>query len=276
MGTSLTHTANRLLRHAGIRVIRAAQPSQLMRHLRKATERYTVDGVIDVGANAGQFAAQLRNAGFPQPIVSFEPASAPYRKLAEAAANDSNWRPQQLALGASSASVTLNVASYSLISSLHEPNERYRQFFGELGRTRVEHVQQRRLDEAIQPLLPPNEFPRLLLKIDTQGHDLEVLAGADGLLHRVTILVMELSFKSIYEESPTFAESVDELRSLGFELSGVFPVMEDDALTLYEADGVFVRPSLIADKGLVGSSQWAERCRDRMGTRLARNGRGPS
>lgn len=267
MRRSLAQAANRLLRHVGVKVTQADQPSEFMCHLRRVAERYPVDAVVDVGANAGQFAAQLRDAGFAQPIVSFEPASAAYDALAAAAAADVGWYPLRMALGASARDVTLNVASFSLLSSLHEPNERCGELFGELGRTHAESVVQRRLDEVLPGLSPIDELSRLLLKLDTQGHDLEVLAGAHGCLDRVAVLVIELSFKSIYEDAPTFVDAVSRVHALGFELSGVFPVLQDDALTLYEADAVFVRPALIADETLVGSSRGLSRASESLRTR---------
>ena len=49
-----------------------------------------------------------------------------------------------------------------------------------------ERVPLRRLDEVAGPYLRPDD--RVFLKIDAQGYDAEVLAGARGLIDRLTRL----------------------------------------------------------------------------------------
>lgn len=50
-----------------------------------------IDVVFDVGASIGQFAEQLRHAGYPGRIVSFEASSAAHLKLTARARHDTNW-----------------------------------------------------------------------------------------------------------------------------------------------------------------------------------------
>ena len=46
-----------------------------------------VDVVLDVGANSGQYASRLREAGFDGRIASFEPLSGPFSRLQRSASN---------------------------------------------------------------------------------------------------------------------------------------------------------------------------------------------
>src|ERR1700747_2841378 len=47
--------------------------------------------VLDVGANGGQFACEIREYGYQGRIVSFEPISSVHAQLVERAKGDRNW-----------------------------------------------------------------------------------------------------------------------------------------------------------------------------------------
>jgi len=58
-----------------------------------------IDLVLDVGANEGQFAMALRDAGYAGEIVSFEPISFVFAKLAANAVRGHHWTARRQALG---------------------------------------------------------------------------------------------------------------------------------------------------------------------------------
>ena len=76
-----------------------------------------VDVVIDVGANAGQYATDLRTAGYNGRIVSFEPQSGPFSLLEGNASTDPLWDCRHSALGETDGTVTINVAGNAGLSS---------------------------------------------------------------------------------------------------------------------------------------------------------------
>lgn len=79
-----------------------------------------IDLVLDVGANAGQFARKLRARGDRREIISFEPASEPFKKLAQLAASDPNWQVRKAALGARADKATVNIAENSVYNSFRD------------------------------------------------------------------------------------------------------------------------------------------------------------
>ena len=74
--------------------------------------------MLDVGANSGQFAASLRDAGYQGRIVSFEPLSGAFADLERAAASDPLWSCINLALGEENCTAVINVSANSYSSSL--------------------------------------------------------------------------------------------------------------------------------------------------------------
>jgi hypothetical protein len=81
----------------------------------------------------------------------------------------------------------------------------------------------------------------VLLKLDTQGFDMEVLLGGTNALRSCTIAVTECSLQPIYSGSIGFSEAVAFFENAGFLLSGVFPLGRDGDGALVEINCVFVR-----------------------------------
>jgi FkbM family methyltransferase len=237
------------LRKAGIEAGRydihtsaGAQLNRLLEHLR-------IDLVLDVGANRGQFAAELRSHGYRGRIVSFEPLSGAHASLVRAARSDANWRiAPRMALGDTEGNVDLHVAGNSLSSSILDMLPEHEHAAPGSGYVGNESVPLRRLDRVAGEFLAGGQ--RVLLKIDTQGYEDRVLAGAAGILERITALQCELSLVPLYSGQPLFDEMRGRLEAMGFELFALFPgyVHEQTGRTI-QLDGVFVRAksSVLAD-----------------------------
>ncbi len=83
---------------------------------------------------------------------------------------------------------------------------------------------------------------RALLKVDTRGHDLAVVAGAGRWLGRVSLIQLEASLKAVYDGAPQLVEVIPHLQERGFEVTGMFPVAGTPGLRLIEVDCVLGRP----------------------------------
>lgn len=201
--------------------------------------RYGVEVVLDVGANRGQYAKRLRTSGYRGRIVSFEPVPATYEVLKAAAENDPLWDVHRLALGSSTGSAAINIATDSTVSSFLEPNDEYVDRYAPGGTIGTDEVQVMRLDGVLDDILGGSG--PILLKCDTQGFDLEVLRGATGILDRVVAIQAELSVRPIYHGMIGYLDALREIAALGFTPAGFFPVDADDELRAVEVDGLFVR-----------------------------------
>lgn len=215
---------------------------QLEIHLKRLLDRYHIATVIDVGANIGQFRDLLRKRiGFSGMIHSFEPLPHLAAQLAARAKGDSQWSVHNLALGNENTTLPLNVMASDVFSSFRQPDTIETKSFSP-GNTvvRTEIVPVRRLDDLAQGLKGVKGAP-VLLKIDTQGFDLDVILGAKDLIAEVSALQFELSLLHIYKGVPSHFEMLKIVQDLGFEVSGFFPISHDEHLRAVELDCVMVR-----------------------------------
>ncbi len=209
-------------------------------HLVDLFARHHVDLVLDVGARNGESGELLRDNGYRGRIVSFEPVSSTFAQLKRRCDADPEWSCRQLALGSSDGTADINVTNYSSFSSLRNPTDLAGARFGnEVTITDVETVQVRRLDDIWDEVA--SGARSVFLKVDTQGWDLEVLAGATEHLPEVGILQTEMSLHSVYEGSPSWTESLAVLASYGFEPSAFVPVTKHRDGRLIEMDCVAIR-----------------------------------
>jgi hypothetical protein len=81
---------------------------------------------------------------------------------------------------------------------------------------------------------------RPFLKMDTQGFDLEVLAGAAAVCAEIPAAQSELYFQRVYRGAPSPFDSLDAFDREGFDVAGLFPVSHDPGLQLRACDGTFV------------------------------------
>src|SRR5690242_4817270 len=89
---------------------RGSAAKRAARQLMQGFDRFGIDFVFDVGANRGQFAQQIRAAGFSGRIVSFEPLSDAHEKLRQAATRDVLWSVHdRCALGDSDGSTVIHI-----------------------------------------------------------------------------------------------------------------------------------------------------------------------
>lgn len=220
------------------------EPEQLRRFL----VRFRVDCVFDVGANTGQYASRLRHIGFRGLIVSIEPIPEAAAKIARAASRDNLWIVRQLALDSRVRTVQFNVMSDSQFSSLHEPDHSTTAAFIERNRVERQIPVQTETIANLYPLLEAEfKFKRPFLKLDTQGHDVAVVQGADAYIKQFVGLQSELALTQLYKDSKTIQEALDYYRALGFRLSALVPNNAGEFPDLNEVDCIMYNSAFLPE-----------------------------
>lgn len=204
-----------------------------------------VNCVLDVGANVGQYARKLRRHGYRGRIVSFEPVPALAARLSEAASDDPRWQVRECALADVDGTAEINVRPGSM-SSLLPSSEFGEHWSPRLREREAQTIRTARLDGIFDDLVSDLSEPRVYLKLDTQGYDLQAFTGAGDALSHVVGMQSEVACVPIYRDMPRLPEQIAAYEARGFEITGMFPVTRDPATRrIIEFDVVMVRPEAV-------------------------------
>jgi FkbM family methyltransferase len=199
-----------------------------------------IDLVLDVGANTGQFAQRLRARGYDKDIISFEPASEPFAELAKAASGDPHWEACNVALGSTPGEATIKIAENSVYNSFRDRTPVAGAFDTKSATVKTESVEVTTLDAVLEG----KQNRRVFLKMDTQGFEREILAGASKSLLFILGILLEVPIVHLYEGTWGLADVLVQLKEMGFVLAQVSPInylRELDPASLAEVDCVFRR-----------------------------------
>lgn len=226
MNRKIKHRIRQLLNTAGLEVHRyIPASSRLAQHL-AALNTFSIDLVLDVGANYGQYAQELRIGGFQGRIISFEPLFEAHKALEQASRGDQRWKiHERCAIGDHEGEIALNVAGNSVSSSVLPMLESHRQAAPGSSYVRQEVVPLTTLDKAISAYISAQDTP--LLKIDTQGYEWAVLDGALATLPKMKGVQVELSALPLYEGQHLWQEMLARLEGEGFTLWSLQPAFTD-------------------------------------------------
>lgn len=190
-------------------------------HLKRLLEILQVNCVLDVGANIGQFAKELRGIGYTGRIVSFEPLRSEFDRLSRQFSADPHWRGHQIALGSEDRMMSINVARLTVMSSILQPVR-------EVEGANTETIAVKRLDTLFRSLVDGIDTPRVFLKMDTQGYDVEVFKGAAGCLPDICGMQSELSVQPLYVGMPHYIDALRTYENAGYELYNLSAVNRVD------------------------------------------------
>ncbi len=169
--------------------------------------------VVDVGANVGQFAVASSRLFQGALVIPIEPDPRVAGQLRKNVGSTVAANVRVTAVGDKVGNATFHVNQDSQVSSLLP-----------LGNDRIESFPNCRVVEEID--VPVTTLDALfdgvvlaepiLLKIDVQGFEDRVIAGAGVFLGRVRWVLTEVSFSKLYEGERDFESIVGLLKKYGF------------------------------------------------------------
>jgi FkbM family methyltransferase len=238
----LRKLANAWLEPRGLEIVHRRIENDPPRQLALALQHHNIDLIIDVGANAGQYAQEAFRSGYSGAIHSIEPQADVHARLRQAARGHPRWKVlDAMAVGGEEGMVELSVAGNSLSSSVLPMLDRHIQAAPDSAPVGRATVRQTRLDalygEQLDPSLPT------LLKIDTQGYEPQVLRGAAISLARVRLVQLELSLQPLYAGQQLWLEVMETMRLHGFDVWALQPEFCDPRTgQVLQINGLFARP----------------------------------
>jgi FkbM family methyltransferase len=193
--------------------------------------------VYDIGAFQGGWTKSARKVFTAADYVLFEANADNLTKLKESGEKFFN-----VALGAEDGvAKDFNVPKHAIATgaSLYRENTVHY----ERENLRVVPVQVRRLDAfAAEHGLPTPD----LIKLDVQGAELDVLAGAGALLSHASAVIAELSFLSYNQSAPLIADVIAGIDKLGFKCADICEVHHAASGSVLQVDILFANEALFA------------------------------
>lgn len=230
-----------LIRKLGVDLIKFDKYSNAENLVLTTLNKFNIDLIIDIGANTGQFANNIRAIGFKKRIISFEPLTKEHSDLSKRASSDNEWIvAPKMAIGEYDGIVEINIAANSGSSSILNMTTSHLNAAPESKYINKENVEIKKLD-TIAPLYFDG-FKNPLLKIDAQGYESKILDGAEEVISKFKGLICELSLTSLYDGSESWVVMTERIEKLGFTLWSIEPGFTDPHTgRMLQVDATFFR-----------------------------------
>ncbi len=204
--------------------------------------RLTGGLVVDVGANVGKWTAAVLRAEPAARVLAVEPNGEARSQLEARFGGDSRIRIDSRAVSSAAGTVAFHLTGHTVNASLFPPRPEMQAIYGGTNEWEVRDVvdvEATTLDELTDGV------PVSLLKIDVQGAETEVLAGASSTLARTAAVLLEVLFVPHYEGGSDFADVHRSLREHGFVLAALSRPFATERHPALWADACYVpRPLL--------------------------------
>jgi FkbM family methyltransferase len=199
--------------------------------------------VVDVGANTGQWSEMLLDCISPTKLIVIEPGPDAFSALEKHFKSDPRIELHNVAIGEREGTERLHLTRDSTGASVLQPKDEMRALIGSNWTVTEEvDVQMTTLDRLLVNLPEVS-----LLKIDVQGYEKPVLAGASETLKKTKFLFVELNYMPQYEGGSWFGDLHAMLTNeCGFFLANASkPLCLNGRASM--CDGLYVNPRMVPE-----------------------------
>lgn len=195
--------------------------------------------VIDIGASVGNFSKTAFAVFKGISVVAFEPLPDEFTELTARLEGAGPFKAFNVALSDKEGRADFHVNAYSSASSLLAPKQALKRHFDFTQEDRVITVPVRSLDSYYPELKLDRN---VLVKIDVQGGELGVIRGGQRVLAETRVVIVETSFRALYQGQPLFDEVHRSLQGLGFRYHGSFhQLLAPTDRQPLEQDSIYIR-----------------------------------
>lgn len=174
--------------------------------------------VFDVGANLGQYASELIQR-FPDRLIhSFEPSAKTIIRLNETVAEalqDGRIKTHNLGFGSKNETLTLYAeGDHAATASIH----------GSVGKGAENLVQEQIRIERLDDFCQANSIDHIaFLKIDVEGHELEVLKGAKRMIEEDRVDFIQFEFGEFHMDAKCYFRDFWQLLTPRYTVFRILP-----------------------------------------------------
>ena len=215
----------------------------VFRHIRRFFTGYVPSVIFDVGANVGQSCLSYAEAFPTTRIHAFEPVPETFETLAQKVADIESITPWNIALSSSDGIATMRRAKASvgdrIVKGSAAPDGEAVEVKTMTG---TAFCQEHGIDRIS------------FLKIDTEGHDLDVMKGFRSMLDRVAFVQVEAAMNRYNKSHVQFGVFMEFMEARNFHLMHLYEQRLEFKLggrpILRRADPVFINGALVDLTGL--------------------------